>query len=155
MVYSIEQLSAIETIRCLKSRYFRGVDSGDGALVRRILAEDCVLDYRGCCTDPASGHDYFPAMNTVMEGRTAWPDSGGLGAMGIVSVHQSHDCDIEFTGSHAASAIFSMTDRLYMPEGWEYSMMQGFGFYHETYELLEDGWQLKTLRIQRIRVESH
>lgn len=154
MTGTIDKLAASEEIRRLKARYFRGVDGGDARLVREVLAPDCVLDYRGCCTDPRSGHDYFPAMNMVMEGREAWPDSGGLGAMGIVSVHQSHDCDIEFSSVTAARAIFSMTDRLYMPAGSDYSLMLGFGYYHETYRLIEGEWKLATLRIERIRVES-
>ena len=40
----IERLTAIEQIKQVKARYFRGVDSCDGELVRSLLAEDCVLD---------------------------------------------------------------------------------------------------------------
>ncbi len=43
-----ERLAAIEAIRQLKARYWRGVDLGDGELVRSVLAEDCELDYHGC-----------------------------------------------------------------------------------------------------------
>jgi hypothetical protein len=43
----VERLAAIEAIKQVKARYFRGVDTGNGELVRLILAEDCVLDYRG------------------------------------------------------------------------------------------------------------
>ena len=66
-----ERLAAIETIRTAKARYFRGVDTGDDALVRSVLAEDCVLDHRGCCTDPVTGRDFMPAMNMVLRGRSA------------------------------------------------------------------------------------
>jgi hypothetical protein len=63
-----ERLSAIEDIKQVKARYFRGVDSGDPALVRAILADECVRDYNGCCTDPATGRDFLPAMNVVLRG---------------------------------------------------------------------------------------
>lgn len=148
-----DELAAIEAIRRIKARYFRGVDCNDTELVRSILADDCVLDYRGCCTDPRSGRDYFPAMNIVLEGRGSWT-SGGLQELGIVSVHHSHDSDIEITGESTASAIWSMTDRLFMPAGSPYQQMIGWGYYHETYEKVAGQWRLKTLRISRIRVES-
>lgn len=149
----IARLLACEEIRNVKARYLRGVDMADAALVRAILAEDCVLDYRGCCTDPATGRDAFPAMNIVMRGAAAWSDTG-LRGMGIVSVHHCHNADIAVDGDATASAIWAMTDRLYMPEGWDYAVMTGFGYYHETYEKSGAAWKLKTLRIERLRVET-
>ena len=149
-----DELLATEAIRRAKARYFRGVDTGDSELVRGILAEDCVLDYRGCCTDPHTGRDFMPAMNVVMRGSESW-SSKGLAAAGIVSVHQGHDLDVTLTSSTTATCICSMTDRLYMPAGAPFSVMMGYGYYHETYERIGGAWKLKTLRIQRIRVEAH
>jgi len=54
-----ERQRAIEDIKQAKARYFRGVDTSDSELVRGILADDCVLDYNGCCTDPATGRDFL------------------------------------------------------------------------------------------------
>lgn len=149
----IERLAAIDAIKRAKARYFRGVDTGDAALVRSILAEDCVLDYRGCCTDPLSGRDYLPAMNIVMGSRASW-SSGGLRDIGIVSAHHGHNSEINIETPTRAKAIWSMTDRLFMPPGGEYAVMTGYGFYHETYEKVGGEWLIKTLRIERIRVES-
>ena len=148
----LERLAAMDAIRQLKARYFRGVDTGDPKLVRSALAEDCVLDYRGCCTDPASGRDFLPAMNVVMRGRQSYQD--GLSSIGVVSVHQGHNVEIEVSGATTASGIWSMTDRLYMPAGSPFSLMTGYGHYHETYEKTDGAWQIKTLRISRIRVEA-
>jgi hypothetical protein len=47
-----------------------------------------------------------------------------------------------------------MTDRLYLPASSPVSLLVGFGYYHETYEKVGDAWKIKTLRIQRIRVEA-
>lgn len=149
----VEELRAIEEIRQVKARYFRGVDTGDSELVRGILAEDCVLDYMGCCTDPKTGHDYFPAMNVVMKGSAAW-SSEGLGGLGIVSVHHSHNGEITIESETMARATWSMTDRLFMPPDWGYAVMTGYGYYHETYEKIDGRWKIKSLRIQRLRVES-
>jgi len=148
----LEELKAFDEIRQIKARYFRGVDTGDSELVRAILAEDCVLDYMGCCTDPKTGQDFLPAMNVVMRGNASWT-STGLSAFGIVSVHQGHNCEIELTGDTAANVIWSMTDRLYMPPGGAYALMTGYGFYYETYVRIAGRWKINTLRIKRIRVE--
>lgn len=150
----VGRLAAIEAIKQVKARYFRGVDTGNGELVRSILAEDCVLDYMGCCTDPATGRDYLPAMNIVMQGRASW-SSGGLRDVGIVSAHHGHNSDITVHSSSTASAIWSMTDHLFLPPGGAYTTMVGHGFYHETYEKHDGCWLIKTLRIERIRVAAH
>lgn len=149
---AVEKLTAIEEIRQIKARYFRGVDCCDGELVQAILAEDCVLDYRGCCTDPATGKDFIPAMNVVLQGRDGWR-ADGMSRLGIVSVHQGHNLEVEFDSDTRARGIWSMTDRLYFPPGGEFALMTGYGHYHETYEKIGGGWLLKTTRITRIRVE--
>jgi len=149
----IERLTAIAEIKQAKASYFRGVDTSDGDLVRSILAEDCVLDYRGCCTDPKSGRDFLPAMNVVMRGAASWV-SDGLARVGIVSVHQGHNCEITFTGETTANVIWSMTDRLFMPPEAPFSCMTGYGHYHETYEKTGGRWKIKTVRIVRLRVEA-
>ena len=148
----LERLSAIEEIKQVKARYFRGVDTSDGPLVRSILAEDCVLDYMGCCTDPKTGQDFLPSMNVVMRGPTSWSDDGFAKA-GIVSAHHGHNSEITVTGAATAEAIWSMTDHLYMPPGGPFAKMTGYGYYHETYEKADGRWKIKTLRIARTRVE--
>jgi len=148
---SIERLMATDEITQLKARYFRGVDSCNGELVRNALAEDCVLDYMGCCTDPSTKRDYIPAMNVILRGRSSWR-SDGLSRLGIVSVHQGHNFELQLMSDTTAEGIWSMTDRLYFPPGGEFSLMTGYGHYHETYEKI-DRWMIKTTRITRIRVE--
>jgi hypothetical protein len=154
MMDRIERLEAMDEIRQAKAKYFRGVDTGDSDLVRGVLAEDCVLDYMGCCTDPATGRDFFPAMNVVMRGRASW-SSEGFGAMGIVSAHHGHNCEIAFTGETTADVVWSMTDRLFKADGDPFRQMTGYGYYRETYEKGADGrWRIKALRIVRTRVEG-
>jgi hypothetical protein len=148
-----QRLEAIEAIKRVKARYFRGVDTSTPDLVRSLLAADCVLDYRGCCTDPTTGRDFFPEMNIVVRGREAW-SSQGLKAMGIVSVHQGHHCEVTLETDASASSIWSMTDRLFMPVEAAFAELTGYGHYHETYEKDSGTWMLKTLRIERIRVEA-
>ena len=146
-----ERLAAIEAIRLVKARYFRGVDCDDGDLVRSILATECELDYRACCTDPATGRDFMPAMNVVLKGRDSWV-SGAFRKAGIVSVHQGHQGEIEITGPDTARAIWAMTDRFFMPPGAPWARLEGFGFYHESYIKEQGEWKIATLRIERLRV---
>ena len=149
----VERLTAIENIKHAKARYFRGVDTRDDVLVKDVLAQDCVLDYNGCCVDPASGRDFLPAMNVVLRGSASWTSSA-LSSLGIVSVHHSHNSEVTLTSEASADAIWSMTDRLYMPVGAPFSLMTGFGYYHETYVKLDGRWRIKTLRLTRLRVEA-
>ncbi|CAN7620611.1 nuclear transport factor 2 family protein [Phenylobacterium sp. LjRoot225] len=121
-------------------------DSCDGDLVCAVLAEDCVLDYMGCCTDPATGRDFIPATNVVLRGRAAWR-SDGMSSLGIVSVHQGHNFELEFTSDTTARGIWSMTDRLYFPSGSAFSLMTGYGHYLETYEKIDGTGLLETTHI--------
>ena len=151
-----ERLAAIEAIRNIKAKYWRGVDQGDAALVRSILADDCVLDFRGCCTDPTSGTDFLPQMNIVMTGRDTWQAQA---LAGYVTSHQGHQAEIEVTGTDSASAIWTFTDRFFYPPGMQYSRFTGYGYYHEAYVREagagdSGGWKIKTTRITRLFVEA-
>lgn len=147
-----ERLAAIEAIRQLKARYWRGVDDSDGELVRSVLAEDCVLDYMGCCTDPVTGVDHMPAMNMILRGRDSWPVGAPLGQK-IVTVHQGNDPDIIVENESRARGVWSFTDRFFLPPGGPFERLTGWGRYRDTYENRGDGWKLKTTRIERLRVE--
>lgn len=147
-----DEQAAIEAIRRAKARYWRGVDTCDGELVRAMLAPDCELDYRGCCADPASGRDFLPAMNVVLKGRGHWL-ADGMSRFGIVSVHQGHQSEVTFTSPTTASSIWAFTDRMFFPEGGDFARLTGYGHYHEGWERTSEGWLLKTLRITRLRVE--
>jgi hypothetical protein len=146
------RLADIEAIRQVKARYFRGIDTFDGALVRSVLAEDCVLDYTACFTDPATGVDFIPQMNAVIRGRSSWGDGSVVAAMGLVTVHQGYHHEIVVTAEDAAEARFAMTDRIFFPPGHAYRLVEGFGIYHDTYEKVGGSWRLKTARLQRLKV---
>lgn len=149
-----DRLAAMEDIRQLRAKYWRGVDSHDAELVRSILAEDCVLDYNGCMTDPTTGVDHMPVMNLVLKGRDSW-QTDNLEGPKIVTVHQGHQYEIEITGENSASGIWYFTDRFFLPEGSPFTRFTGYGRYHETYGKTTEGWKLKTTRIERIWVESN
>jgi len=150
---NMQHLSAMAEIREIKAKYWRGVDMSDGALVRSILAEDCVLDYMGCCTDPVSGVDHMPEMNMILRGRDAWP-MGEITEPRAVTVHQGHQCEIKIASDFTATAIWAFTDRFFMPPGARFSRLTGYGHYHDTYRKHGGRWLLKTTRITRLWVET-
>jgi hypothetical protein len=148
-----ERLAAIEAIRQVKARYFIGADTGDVAMMRDTLAEDCVLDYTGCFVDPASGRNFLAAYDMVVRGRDQWP-TASLKDAGIVSVHQGHHATVDILSETEAKAIFAMTDMFYMPPGAEFSQINGYGLYHEVYVRTRGEWRIRTLTLQRLRVEG-
>ena len=148
-----DTLAAIEDIRQLKARYWRGVDTRDDDLVRSILAENCVLDFRGCCTDPLTGTDHMPVMNMVIRGRNAW-NTGTLDGQRSVTVHHGHQSEISVADARTATGIWSFTDRFFMPAGSPFSRFTGYGYYHDRYERTDGRWLLAATRIERIRVET-
>jgi len=148
----LERLAAIEEIRTVKAKYWRGCDSFDDELVRSILAEDCVLDYRGAMTDPVTGIDQMPETNLVLKGREAW-SMASLGEANIVSVTQGHQHEITFSSDTSAEAIWYFTDHLFLPPGGPFTRLTGYGRYHDTYEKAAEGWKLKNLRSKRFWIE--
>jgi hypothetical protein len=146
------RLAGIEAIRDLKAKYWRGVDTADGELVRSILAPDCELDYRGCCADPLTGIDHMPQMSIVMRGRDSW-QTGNLEEPRVVTVHQGHQHEIAITGKTSATGLWVFTDRFFIPPGSAFTRLTGYGHYHDTYEMAGDAWLLKTTRITRLWVE--
>jgi hypothetical protein len=91
-------------------------------------------------------------MNVTLRGRDKWV-ADGMARFGIVSVHQGHQSDIEITGPDTATGIWAFTDRMFFPKGAAFSRLTGYGFYHESYVRAGEAWQIKTMRITRIRVE--
>jgi hypothetical protein len=74
-----------------------------------------------------------------------------LGVIGdVVTVHHGHTPEIELTSATTARGIWAMEDMLRWPDGRE---MHGYGHYHETYELVEDAWRIKTSTLTRLRVD--
>lgn len=67
------------------------------------------------------------------------------------TIHQTHNSEIEFKSPTVASAIWSMEDwHIYAPEeGKPSKTMHGYGFYYETWELINDEWMLASLELRR------
>ncbi len=146
---------ALEEIRKLKARYFRGVDTKDFALLRAVFTDDAVADYRNASIDPPSG-------KRMVEGLAEEPIEGGEtiarwivdSMQPIVSVHHGHMPEIEITGPASAEGIWAMEDRLYFPGTGEMKGVAGFGHYYETYACIDGAWKIKTVKLVRLKVDA-
>jgi hypothetical protein len=149
----IIKLEAIEGIKLAKAGQQRGVDTKDGELLRRVFADDVIVDCRGVATDPVSGLNMSPATDVVIHGA----DGAIAAAMdtlnGVVSVHHVSVPEINVTSPTTGSGIWPMVDRLRFSDGAPVKELIGYGFYYETYERVGDHWQIKTMRQVRTRID--
>ncbi len=141
----VERLLAIEEIGQLKARYFRCLDTKDWACIATLFTPDATAVY-----------------NVEGSGDLATPDNPVTGNDGIAAfieravehlttVHHGHMPEIEITSPTTATGIWAMEDILQVPDGE--NLVQGWGHYHETYERRDGRWQIKTLRLTRLRVD--
>jgi hypothetical protein len=128
----------VEAIKQLKARYFRTLDTKDWAAMRQVFTDDLVMD-----TSASPGGTVVAGADEFMVFL--------LGVIGdVVTVHHGHNPEIELTSATTARGMWAMEDMLRWPDGRQ---MHGYGHYHETYELVEDGWRIKTSTLTRLRVD--
>jgi hypothetical protein len=146
----IEKLAAIEEIKALKARYWRGVDSKDEALLRSVFADDDLeIDMRNP-TGPGSGGSIATD-----------PDKFAANCLkalsGYTTAHHGHNPEIEILSATEATGNWPMEDRLWLEDasksvGFEY--LHGFGNYHDRYRKTEAGWKISYTTLKRSRVDK-
>jgi hypothetical protein len=142
---NIERLLAIEEIKALKARYFRTMDCKDWAGLEAVFAPDLLADFR----------ESVPERNEALLTVGAAKYVAGLAPIlqHATTVHHGHTPEIEITSDTAATGIWAMEDKLWMPTGAPFRTLRGFGHYHETYVRIGEQWRIKTIRLTRLRVE--
>jgi uncharacterized protein (TIGR02246 family) len=127
----------VEAIKQLKARYFRTMDTKDWAGMRKVFADDVVVDTTESGGNVVAGADEFIAFlqDTLRD---------------VVTVHQGHMPEISLTSATTATGIWALQDILKWPNGSE---MYGYGHYHETYELTDGSWRIKSLKLTRLRTD--
>jgi hypothetical protein len=151
---TLSKLQAIEDIKMLKARYFRGVDTKDRELLRSVFADAATADYRGAVTDPQSGINAVPGTTEeVVRGGDAIADGVIAAVAALVTVHHGSIPEIEITGEDTAIGIWPMVDILRMPPTASVKGLVGYGHYHETYVRQKGLWKIQSLRLTRLRVD--
>jgi uncharacterized protein (TIGR02246 family) len=127
----------LEAIRQLKARYFRTMDAKDWAEMRRVFADDAVID------TTASG-------GSVIEGADEFMTFLRETLADVVTVHHGHMPEITITSPSTASAVWALQDVLIWPDS---SRMYGYGHYHDTYEKIDGTWLIRTSTLSRLHME--
>lgn len=150
----IARLAAIEEIKTVKARYFRGLDQKDEVLLREVFADDVELDYRGSTADPATGRNFAGDTTDVLQrGGDRCARMIVAGMRDIVSVHHASVPEIDVIDESHAKAIWPMSDRLIFGNNGPLREMIGYGYYHETYVVERGRWRIETLRLTRLRLD--
>jgi hypothetical protein len=151
----LTKLGAIEEIKNLKARYFRGVDGKDRALLRAVFVDEVEVDFRNAATDPVTGINFaLAATPDILRNADAVADIIMTTMANVISVHHASLPEIEVTGPRTARGIFPMVDRLRFPAGGRLAEMIGYGYYLDTFERKNGAWRIKTLRLARTRLDA-
>jgi SnoaL-like domain len=127
----------IESIKQLKARYFRMMDSKDWSGMRRVFSDDVVVDTTASGGEVTTGaDDFIQSLQRTLAG--------------AVTVHHGHMPEIQLTSEATATGIWALQDTIIWPDG---SRMLGFGHYHESYELEGNEWRIKKLTLTRLHME--
>jgi len=139
----LQKLLAIEAIKQLKARYFRCVDTKDWAEFQAMFTPDALFDISqdvpGC----------------VLTGPESIGAAVSAGLTGCISVHHGHCPEIELTSDTTARGIWAMEDMLRWDQDSTYpnQTLHGYGHYIETYEWRSGRWLIRSLKLQRLRVD--
>jgi SnoaL-like domain len=142
-VNDLEKLLAIEEIKKLKARYFRCVDTKDWEGFKAVFTADAVFDISqdvpGC----------------ILVGPEKVAATVSVPLTGCVSVHHGHCPEIEITSETTATGIWAMEDMLRWSQesASPNQTLHGYGHYMETYERIDGSWRIKTMKLQRLRVD--
>lgn len=134
----IETLMALEEIKLLKARRDRAVDTKDWDTYLALHAPD-----------HQSHNDGFDHWKTAQEMIT---NVKRLLSHTKATVHHSHTPEITFTSPTHAKGIWAMEDNIIWMQGEEEHWLQGFGFYHETYEKRDGTWLFTSRQLKRTHV---
>lgn len=128
---------AIESIKQLKARYCRYLDTKDWAAWRTIFADDFVSDTSEAGGKVIAGADDFVAFTRHALHRPTQP-----------TAHQVHTPEIELTSATTARGIWALQDVVRFGPG---VTLVGYGHYHETYENIAGQWFIKSSKLTRLR----
>ena len=137
----LQQLLAIEAIKQLKARYFRLLDQKRWDEWGQVFTADV--------------HMVVPEGDVDTHGRDEVVTNLRSILTGVITVHHGHMPEIEITGADAATGTWALFDFLEFPgvDDGPSLTMHGYGHYTETYARGADGWQIATLRLDRLRTD--
>ncbi|MGZ8801674.1 MAG: nuclear transport factor 2 family protein [Mycobacterium sp.] len=128
-------LLEIESIKKLKARYCRYLDTKDWASWRGIFTDNFRSDTSSAGGKLIDGADPFVAFTRKSLGDRA-------------TVHQVHAPEIELTSATTAHAVWALEDVVRLAPGVN---LRGYGHYTETYEKVDGRWYITSSTLTRLR----
>lgn len=128
-------LLEIESIKQLKARYCRHLDTKDWASWRGLFTDDFRSDTAKAGGKLIVGADPFVAFTRKSLGDRA-------------TVHQVHAPEIELTSSTTARAVWALEDVVRLAPGVN---LRGYGHYTETYTKVDGRWLIAESTLTRLR----
>ena len=128
-------LLEIESIKQLKARYCRHLDTKDWASWRGLFTDDFRSDTAKAGGKLIVGADPFVAFTRKSLGDRA-------------TVHQVHAPEIELTSSTTARAVWALEDVVRLAPGVN---LRGYGHYTETYTKIDGRWLIAESTLTRLR----
>jgi SnoaL-like domain len=130
-------LVEIESIKQLKARYCRYLDTKNWDAWRKIFTDDFLSDTSKAGGKLIEGADEFVAFTRKNIGRLSQP-----------TVHQVHAPEIELTSATTARGVWALQDVVRLAPGLN---LNGYGHYHEAYEKIDGEWRIKSSKLTRLR----
>lgn len=136
----LEELRAVESIKRLRARVARCLDTKRWAEFGDCFTADAILE--------------APEVGLRWDGRDAIVQGVSSGMNGVRSVHHLHAPEIEITGADTATGVWAMSDSLERTSSDGTAIVTGYGHYWDTYVRSGDRWRVRSLRLERIRIDS-
>jgi hypothetical protein len=128
-------LLEIESIKRLKARYCRYLDTKDWEAWRQLFVDDFLSDTSQAGGKVIHGADEFVAFTHKSLGDRA-------------TAHQVHAPEIELASATTARGIWALEDVVRLAPGVN---LRGYGHYHETYEKVDGQWRITSSKLTRLR----
>jgi SnoaL-like domain len=130
-------LLEIESIKQLKARYCRYLDTKNWEAWRAIFTDDFLSDTSEAGGKVIEGADEFVAFTRK-----------SIGKPSQVTAHQVHAPEIELLSATTARGVWALEDVVRLAPGMT---LRGYGHYHETYEKIDGQWRITSSKLTRLR----
>ena len=131
------ELVEIESIKRLKARYFRLLDTKQWDAWRELFSDD----FEGEVHGPHPVIHFDSADEMVALNRRLLAEAP--------TVHHGHTPEIDVTGPDTAMGIWAMMDLVKLGSGFV-----GYGHYHEEYRKQDGEWRISKMTLTRLHVEA-
>ncbi|MFW2387100.1 MAG: nuclear transport factor 2 family protein [Polyangiales bacterium] len=135
-----ERLLEIESIKQLKARYFRLMDTKQWLPFSQVFSDDVVVDV---------SQDKHAPGDTI-RGRANVVDFIRKAVRKAKTVHHGHMPEIELISRTEARGVWAMFDYVEFKPG---RGIRGYGHYHEEYRKENGHWHICKLQLTRLRVD--